>query len=125
MHNITEFKNAEFALKLETQHKIPQVSIDQIMQHTSHLISHHVSEAVKSIKSHLQPKSASRDLICINSFIKGVKLSNIDNEYTRKILFKALPTCRASRSVPFNRINKIQRTHARGDKVWIFYDYST
>ncbi len=84
VHNITEFKNSEFALKLETQHKIPQVSIDAIVQHTSHLISHHVSEVVNSIKSYLQPKISAKDSLFINNFIKGVKLSNIKSEYNRK-----------------------------------------
>ncbi len=88
VHNIIEFRNAEFALKLETQYKIPQVSIDAIVQHTSHLISHHVSVVVNTIKSYLQPKISSGDFIFINSFIKGIKLSNIESEYNiKKILF--------------------------------------
>lgn len=57
---------------------------DAIVQHTSHLISHHVSEVVNSIKSYLQPKISSGDFIFINSFIKGIKLSNIESEYNRK-----------------------------------------
>ncbi len=80
----TEFKNAEFALKLETQHKIPQVSIDAIVQHTSQLILYHVSEVVISIKSYLQAKISSGDFIFINSFNKGIKLSNTKSEYNRK-----------------------------------------
>ncbi len=84
VHNITEIKNAEFALKLETVHKIPKVAINNIIQHTSHLISHHVSEVVNSIKSHLQPKMSSEDLSFINSFIKGIKLNNVENEYSRR-----------------------------------------
>ncbi len=84
IHNITEIKNAEFTLKLETVHKIPKVAIDNIIQHTSQLISHHVSEVVNSIKSHLQPKISSEDLSFINSFIKGIKLNNVESEYSRR-----------------------------------------
>ncbi len=84
VHNVTKLKNAEFTLKLETVHKIPKVAIDNIIQHTSHLISHHVSEVVNNIKSHLQPKVSSEDLSIINSFVKGIKLNNVDSECSRR-----------------------------------------
>jgi len=84
VQTITAFKNAEFALKLETQHKIPQVSSDAIMQNTSSLISHHVAEVVNNIKSYLQPKLSLEDLSFVNTFIKGIKLRNVETEYNRK-----------------------------------------
>lgn len=84
IHNITEIKNAEFALKLETVHKIPKVAIDNIIQHTSHLLSHHVSEAVNNIKTHLEPKMSHEDLSFMNSFVKGIKLTNVESEYSRR-----------------------------------------
>lgn len=60
------------------------MSIDTIIEHTSQLISHHISEVVNSVKTHLQPKLSSEDLNFVNGFIKDVKLSNVENEYNRK-----------------------------------------
>ncbi len=60
------------------------MAIDNIIQHTSHLLSHHVSEAVNNIKTHLEPKMSHEDLSFMNSFVKGIKLTNVESEYSRR-----------------------------------------
>ena len=76
--NLAFLKNAEYALKLETQHRIPKSAVN-IIGHTSQLVSHYVAHAVNKVVSTSGVKLGSEDL----ERIKQVDFSNISTDYNR------------------------------------------
>lgn len=73
--NLRLLKNAEYALKLETQHRIPKSAVNDIIEHTSQLVSHYVSLAVKDIVAS-----------------SGISLGNEDLERIKQVNFKNIRT---------------------------------
>ncbi len=77
--NFAFLKNAEYALKLETQHRIPKSAVNDIIAHTSLLVSHYVTQAVNKVVTTSGIKLGSEVL----ESIKHVDFSNISTDHNR------------------------------------------
>lgn len=95
------------------------MSIDAVVEHTSHLISHHVSEVVSNIISHLESKLSTDDLNFLSSYKKGVKLSNAESEHSRNKYYSSQCGLVAPQEVLLGTELKKIKGHMK--EVWVLY----
>ncbi len=71
--NLAFLKNAKYALKLETQHRIPKSAVNDIIAHTSLLVSHYVAQAVN--------KAVTTGIILESEVLESIKNVDFSNKY--------------------------------------------